>query len=139
MAETANASTGPIAEFFSLRGRATGNYVLIVYLGLHFAAGLIGGLAELANLSREAVQTAIVALVIPTFVRRMHDNGRSGRWALVPTIGLVPRLGDIELPLSGPSDWAVLVLAPFFVWGLYLLAQAGNGDPGRYGPDPRVR
>ena len=47
-------------------------------------------------------------------VRRLHDTGRSGWWALV---GLVPLIGDI----------ALIVFA----------AQDGQHGPNRYGTDPK--
>ena len=139
MGNAGTKTTSSWAGFFSFRGRATGNYVLGAYLILLFLAALIGALAEYGlGWREEVVQSAVMALIIPTFVRRMHDNGRSGWWAIVPVIGLVPRLGNVELPLSEPSDLLVLALAPFFFWGLNLLIQSSDQDPGGYGPDPRI-
>ncbi len=60
-----------------------------------------------------AVATLLPAAAIT--VRRLHDTGRSGWWAL---IGLVPLIGD-------------LVIVVFAV-------QAGEPGPNRYGPDPRA-
>ena len=100
---------------------------------------LAGAVAEaLMQLNDKLVQSAVLALVIPTFARRMHDNGRSGWWALVPAIGLVPRGHKIAVPPYGFDNLWPLFLAPFFFGGIYLLVRAGKGDPSRYGLDPRV-
>jgi uncharacterized membrane protein YhaH (DUF805 family) len=128
-----------LAEFLSFRGRATGAYVLSAYLLLLFASAWISALLEFGiGLNRELAKTGLMLLIIPSFVRRMHDNGRSGWWAAVPTIGLVPRVGEVDLPLDGPAELLVLAIIPFFFWGLYLLAQASESDPERFGPDPRL-
>ncbi len=128
-------------HFLSFQGRATGAYTLGTYVALLFAAAILAALSDLLRdeVLRPYVSTAVMALVIPTFVRRMHDNGRSGWWAIFPSAILVPRT-DMVLPL--PPWENLLIAAPLIVAGLFailLLINAGNGDPSRFGPDPRAR
>jgi uncharacterized membrane protein YhaH (DUF805 family) len=128
-----------LSEFFSFHGRATGAYAFGAYLILVFVSAVVAELVKLASgLAEEVTQTLVMALIVPTFVRRMHDNGRSGRWAIIPAIGLVPREGKVDLPLDAPAEILALLVAPFFLWGIYLLAQASDGDAERFGPDPRL-
>ena len=127
------------SEFFSFRGRATGAYVFGAYLILVFISAVAAELVKLgAGLVEEVTQTLVMALIVPTFVRRMHDNGRSGRWAIIPAIGLVPREGKVDLPLDAPAEILALLVMPFFLWGVYLLVHASDGDADQFGLDPRL-
>ena len=129
-------------EFLSFEGRARGTYVLGAYFLLVIVAEVAGAFAELAHeAARMPVETLIMLLIVPTFVRCMHDNGRSGWWAIVLTIAFVPRVdGSIDPnPFDWSQAWPILLRAPFMFWGAWLLIQPGEGDPSRYGPDPRLR
>ena len=132
-------ATAQLGKFFSFRGRTTGGYAFGAYVILLFVSPVVAELAKLATgLPEEAMRTLVMALIVPTFVRRMHDNGRVGLWAIIPSLGLVPRTGPVDLPFDSSGEFLALLIAPFFLWGVYLLAQASDGDPERFGPDPRL-
>lgn len=97
---------------------------------------------------------------IPLFVRRLHDQGRTGRWILLNGVVLLAVATDIWIAPTGdgPSvslDWwffrasrqiawtpltaattVVMVMTVLTLWVLFLLP----GTPGtnRYGPNPRL-
>ena len=83
----------------------------VVFLVVIFVASLVWNPALLA------VWVAYMVVMAPPLwsvtVRRMHDVGRSGRWAI---LGFLPFAG-------GPRQTR-------------LLMQPGTRGPNRYGPDP---
>jgi len=112
----------------------------MAYIILLFVAAWVGALIEyVPAASDDLAKTAVMALIVPTFARRMHDNGRSGWWAAIPALGLVPRVDDAPIiSLAELSLLPALVLGLLCLWGLYLLLQVGAGDPDRFGSDPRI-
>ncbi|WP_292226908.1 DUF805 domain-containing protein [Brevundimonas sp.] len=82
--------------------------------------------------------------LLGSFVRRLHDRGRSGWW-LVCFFGphVVAISAFSKLPLDKPAlvilamVGAVFLVAPFFVWGLIeILFLRGKTEANRFGPDP---
>lgn len=73
--------------------------------GATFGTGILGGIYALGTL--------LPSLAV--LVRRIHDTGRSGWWALIM---LVPCVG-------------------FIAW-LYFAFTAGNSGANQYGPDPKA-
>ena len=106
-------------------------------------AGVMGGLPMLA-------------LVVPGLavtVRRLHDVGRSGWWALLPwalgvpfwivvVVGVMTLSGDVARPwLSGGLGMALLyggaaLVAACSLLLLYWLTRPGTPGPNIHGPDP---
>ena len=98
----------------------------------------------------------IVPLLAVTW-RRLHDTGRAGWWALVPSaIVLVTVVGGLAATVGigaalgavGEADMALLAGAGLFVlaalllslaawiWLVAVLARAGMPGPNRFGPEP---
>jgi len=92
-----------------------------------------------------------LALAVPglaVLVRRLHDTGKSGWWALVRAVSYVFLVGGASA--AGLTTWieqlpgAVLIaLAVMFLgWGIAAFAlflfviTEGDGGPNRYGSDP---
>ena len=108
---------------------------------------LIGAVAP--NLTAVNIAVLIFGVVmgwylLGSFVRRLHDRGRSGWWLVCffgPHILAVSALS--RLPLDRPAVvilaivGAVFLVAPFFVWGLIeILFLRGNPEANRFGPNP---
>ena len=139
----------PLKRYADFRGRSARTEVVAFWLLLTFANLLALFLFSLAGRGGEVAGMAfMLAIACPSaalFVRRLHDQGRAGWWALaaVPALGLglwvqLQRLRDpfwlraehepvFAAVIGGASSLALLVL-------LLLPPQTG---PNRYGPDPR--
>jgi uncharacterized membrane protein YhaH (DUF805 family) len=141
----------PVGHFFSFRGRSPRREFGWIWLAMALLEGVRSGIVSLSV--DEARMKAVTALPLDLLslwllfafaVRRLHDFGWRGRWALV---------GAPAAFLSVSRDWvavrdhlafvpnahgAMLWLALASVlafWGLML----PNDDPrpNRYGPNPR--
>ncbi|MBQ1499290.1 MAG: DUF805 domain-containing protein [Sphingomonas sp.] len=101
--------------------------------------GILPGLA--------IVLLVFVALVAAAVVRRLHDRGKSGAWALPPLIFLV--IGMMLMPRlfgTAPDGPNLSLLPLLFVnnllylaslgWLMVLLAGDGTVGPNRHGEDP---
>lgn len=115
-----------------------------------------------------AINIVFTLLVLAATVRRLHDRGWSGWWALLPlpfraiTAALAPRMltgfaamapmvgrfkpGDQPLlpPPVDPGLMALSTLSSLASWVvliflLYLLVTDGTHGPNRFGPDPLER
>lgn len=154
----------PFADAFEFQGRSTRHEVISFWL--------LGALGHLGTLKVEGIssQTAAVFGIAwailwgwpwtPLLARRLHDQGRSGRWAVLPFVGAAMLLLNWWLAPTGngpPMDfslgsphlhrsiaWTPLTIGSFAAFGMisivtflfYLLPNTKG--PNRYGPDPRL-
>lgn len=93
-----------------------------------------------------AVGAALLAPTAPLLVRRLHDTGWSGWWAMLGLPFAVYELWRDAVVLSDPSGLTVPPEAPWWVAGpglvvliVLIVLLLGEGEPGpnAYGPDPR--
>ncbi|NBW74771.1 MAG: DUF805 domain-containing protein [Sphingomonadaceae bacterium] len=140
---------------FTLHGRATrtelASYILsavFVTLAVSFASALAAPYAVRALVSDGL--TMLLAIPVPALlVRRLHDQGRSGRlvWLAVlafgvwlvrtvisNTLGMEARIGFDRM--TWLLDWAVIFAN---LAAVILAILPGTAGPNRYGPDPRQR
>jgi uncharacterized membrane protein YhaH (DUF805 family) len=154
----------PLAHAFDFRCRSTRKEVVSFWL---FYALCHLGVVKFEGLSPQFAAVAGIMWTIfwgwpwfPLLVRRLHDQGRSGYWAMVPLAGiplfplnlwLAPAgngvtfqfsLGWIDLyrslawsPLTIASSVTMVALS--IVTSLFYLLPSTKG-PNRYGPDPRL-
>jgi uncharacterized membrane protein YhaH (DUF805 family) len=78
------------------------------------------------------------------FVRRMHDQGRSGWWVLMlPPLAAANFYDTLRVsfhafdPLWPPLGFWKLLLFPCAIGYLILMLMPGISGANRYGPDPR--
>lgn len=86
---------------------------------------------------------AVMLLLITCLVRRLHDQDRSGWYALivVPLLGMSAygqylfNVGELPLPKLGAPYSVINIVLVVVLWAMIL----GPGTTGinRYGPDPR--
>ncbi len=97
-------------KYASFEGRAKRSefwffqlFIFLVYLGISFAAGILGGI--ISNGNEKIIETMMIipcflaglALICPSvsvLVRRLHDTGRSGWWYWIQ---LIPYAGSIVI------------------------------------------
>lgn len=144
-----------VAKSLSFTGRATRSEVasyalaalmlslLMWFAGMFFIPDQWNGLVENAF-------TALLAIPVPALlVRRMHDQGRRGRWVWLAVFSfavwalraLVAGIQGYEARIAldqviWPLDWLV-ILANLAV--IVLIALPGSTGPNQFGPDPRTR
>jgi uncharacterized membrane protein YhaH (DUF805 family) len=109
------------------------------------ADGSWSGAALALQIAYLVLAVLLLALFAATAVRRLHDTGMSGKWALL-FVG-VPSLVAVLLP-PDPSPGAAsgeilgrlaIFLATFVIMmaALYVLGvKKGTDGPNQYGPDP---
>lgn len=138
---------------FSGRARRTefGAYYLaaVIFAVLLNFALMLGLEFEDRLLVSKIVGWLIMVPLLALFVRRMHDQDRSGWWAIIPAMlaaynliaqaianrqGISARIGFEQA--TWPWDWVALPATLAFVV-LFLLS--GTAGPNRFGPDPRDR
>ena len=88
----------------------------------------------------------VVVLLAAATVRRLHDRGRSGAWALLPLPFLVIGFGALPMMFDGADEtrraampWLFLNnLAYLVALGILvaMLVRKGTPGPNAYGPDP---
>jgi uncharacterized membrane protein YhaH (DUF805 family) len=88
-----------------------------------------------------AVDVVLAWPIAALMVRRLHDTGRSGGWALLALPGLLSSLWRDYVFYYGPSApqagaWDYLAAAPGLAL-LVLLLWNDDPEPNRYGPNPR--
>jgi len=141
-------------------------YVLVLYVA-QMALGMLASWAMMAAmfgparagafdtmfdtiLLFSAISAAMFVLMLAAaVVRRLHDSGRSGLWALLPLPFLVAGMwglhafrasiherGDppISFGLIMANNVIYLAVVGYLI---FLLARSGTAGPNRYGPDPR--
>lgn len=161
MSETPSALPAPtsarrtIALTFTLQGRATrtelASYILsavLITLAVSFAAALLTEYQTRALVSD--VLTVLLAFPVPALlVRRLHDQGRTGKLAwlavfsfavwLVRMIVSYTTAMDVRIGLdrmTWPVDWLVILAN---LGAVIFAILPGTPGPNRFGPDPRQR
>jgi uncharacterized membrane protein YhaH (DUF805 family) len=154
----------PLMHAFTFRGRSTGNEVIAFWV--------LSMLAQAGTLTYDGPPSSLFYALgiawnlvwawpwIPLLVRRLHDQGRSGWWALIPLASvplwalqwLTAPVGDAASmafhfgPLEfhkgiAATPWTisliVILIALMVVNILLFLWQPTRGD-NRFGPDPRL-
>lgn len=153
----------PFVDAFQFRGRSTRTEVVSFWLLgkiCHLGVVTMGGLPpQLAATAGAFWTIAWYWPWIPLLVRRLHDQGRSGRWAAVLLAGSIlfaldwfaPTGSDLSLDFSlGWSDvhrsvaWTPLTIAAsvaavaMSIASLLLYLLPNTEGQNRYGPDPRL-
>ena len=141
-------------ELISFRGRAKIVDAVYLYILLLIPSLLLGIPLKALSWDAEWYGRAFIdgALFIPIaalFVRRLHDQGLSGWWALLalpfPVVNLYESY-RVVFAVRNPQwlfqpdpleSWKVL-LFPFALIVLVLFLRPGQHGPNRYGPDPRA-
>jgi uncharacterized membrane protein YhaH (DUF805 family) len=101
---------------------------MLAMTGVGFVFGLFGG----------SVGTALAAPSLIFMVRRLHDIGKSGWWALAITFGpLVPMVA--LLPFAPMTVLLPLVMLLSLIWTIWLGAIPGEPHENRWGPPPGRR
>ncbi|MCA3247250.1 MAG: DUF805 domain-containing protein [Azospirillum sp.] len=85
-----------------------------------------------------SIPFVFAGLSVQAIVRRLHDVGRSGWWALI----LIPPqvlAAYLFLVRSGVPLWTIGVVGSLgWVWLLWFLVRPGDAGPNRFGPGPRA-
>lgn len=121
----------------------------------HYSVSIQGRAPELVSPFLEAfdwlkvIAAVMILLLASAVVRRLHDSGRSGLWALLPipflAVGMVLIPRQVEQGLRGaegdPGLFVLLFLnnlVYLLTVGLliFLLAREGTTGPNRFGPPP---
>lgn len=143
---------GTILSTFVFTGRSRrldfANYWLasmLVAAALHLATDKLWAW-ESRILARSVVDIFFALPMIALFVRRLHDQGRTGWWALIlpplaaQNIYTMLRVNfhafDPQWPALSYWNLAFLLLAIAFV---SMLLFPGTIGPNRYGPNPRAK
>jgi len=150
--------TGSVEAFlrgtFDVSGRACRSefwYAMLFGVLAGLLAAFVDSLTQ-RSLASPALNLAFLVPGLSLQVRRLHDFGRTGRWALAPVgaflllaaLGMVP---DLDLGIGDPDRGAAdlnLFVALMAGSGLLLAAAAtlllvwdclpGSAGPNRYGP-----
>lgn len=150
-----------ISGVVTFTGRSRRTELFYYWLATLLLSAVLRGLAELllpqfmGSLSwrEERIAEKVAGLVVwlpffAFFARRMHDQGRSGWWALAlpPLVAMSmydswrfiltdPQTGASTLP--GLPWWGTLVGIVCALVMILFLFLAGTDGPNRFGPDPR--
>jgi uncharacterized membrane protein YhaH (DUF805 family) len=100
-------------ELFSFKGRMRRKHYLVVYCTALVLMAIIGLLQRATGMSLPVLAFLVVAAVIPSSVRRLHDIGYSG-WLVI---------GVIAVPIAS----------------LILLLAAGEPGSNAYGSNPKTQ
>lgn len=143
-----------IRSTFRFSGRSTRTEFGIYYLAavlfvvlFSFTWALAPGV-EYRPLIIKIVEWAIMLPLPALFVRRMHDQDRTGWWALIPlTVAAYNITAEVIANREGIAAriafeqatwfWDWIALPPFLVF-IVLFLLPGTQGPNRYGPDPRT-
>ena len=130
-----------VSFFLGFRGRISRGQWWLGALGLLAAILIMLGVAFWSSMPLLAVPL-ILFVFVATYaltVKRLHDRGKSGWWALVFIFipGVLNRLTD-RLTEDTPIWWVlVLIGSVLTVWGLIELGfRRGTDGENDYGPDP---
>jgi len=146
---------GTLRGLFDYSGRSTRTELAIYYLGCLFVTILASAILyfvlefEAKRLVNKGIEVALIVPAIALFVRRMHDQNRSGWWVLLPVLlysyntalGLAAELQGTAARVSFERAMRQFDLIPFFA-SLAVLALTfypGTPGPNRFGPDPRCQ
>jgi uncharacterized membrane protein YhaH (DUF805 family) len=129
----------PLKRYADFSGRSTRTELLsflflivVVNVAVVLAASVIN--LTLGRIVAALIGLAVVCPWLAVIIRRFHDQGRSGWWALAPL--LLGGGASITPETLGP--WTLFqIAAAVAVWTL-LLWKPDEGE-NRYGPDPRTQ
>lgn len=139
---------------FDFRGRSRRTELLVYWIAAAIAASLTGYVTDwLAFPANRLASLAVTLLLIlpcfALFIRRLHDQERTGRWALLlPAFVALSIYQALEFALLTPPPelahrlpampWWVDVIG-LAIWAVVMLFTIAPGTDGanRYGPDPR--
>jgi uncharacterized membrane protein YhaH (DUF805 family) len=100
--------------------------------------GVIFGLGVLVGLFGGSLGSAAFAPSLLFMVRRLHDIGKSGWWALAIAFG--PILPMLALAPFAPMTVLIpLVVLLSLVWTIWLGAIPGEPQTNRWGPPPGAK
>jgi uncharacterized membrane protein YhaH (DUF805 family) len=138
-----------VRHTFDATGRA--RRTDLVYFGL--VSGFVSAILSIALLGHSFLFDTMMMAIVPSivgipffalFARRLHDQGRSGWWALLIIPTIIATLWKQwhfatapldELSKTSVSDW---IGAPFSLAVLVFSFLPPQDGPNRYGADPRV-
>lgn len=126
---------------FSFKGRISRKQWWLGVLIISLAAALMLGIAFWSSVPLLAIPFILVVFVATyaLSVKRLHDRGKSGLWALVFIFlpGVLDRWSD-RLTEESPLWWVlVLIGSALTIWGLIELGfRRGTDGDNDYGPDP---
>ena len=144
-----------VAGTFDFKGRSRRTEVLYFWIATSLA-NIVVGFSASAILHWKAVIVfnivfgiLIVAPEFALFARRLHDQNRSGWWAIILPIiiglnisrsfNFIINTTHDELPIESPSSsielWIGVPLVIAFL--VFCFIPGTNGD-NRFGPDPRI-
>ena len=139
-----------LAGTFTFSGRTPRRDVGIYWLAslligalLHRAADLLWDVPDV-ELAYEVADLIVCIPIFALFVRRLHDQGRTGWWCLMLLpflpLNVYERLRVMRHAFDpawpDPGYWSLLVL-PILYFAFAFLACPGDSGPNLYGPDPR--
>ncbi len=138
--EAVSAALGKYATFQGRARRAEYWWFVLFGLGTNLIGSALDMLFGWAEVGVFGTLFAL-ALLLPSvavLVRRLHDTGRTGWWALLP-FALAP-LGVAGGAALGESGIAVAGVAALAIWIVAIIALARPGTPGpnRFGDDPKA-
>jgi len=82
---------------------------------------------------------ALILIPMPALiVRRFHDQGRSGWWAILAMLGWAGVAAMSHIFPSGLAVWLTLVILAAILILLVLMLGPGTAGANRFGPDPRL-
>jgi uncharacterized membrane protein YhaH (DUF805 family) len=112
--------------FFKGRGNRKEYWAAMgAMFGLGFILGLVGG-----NFGASMAGPSLFFMI-----RRLHDTGKSGWWALAITFGpFVPMIA--LLPFAPMTVLLPMVVLLSVVWTIWLGAIPGDPHENRWGPPP---
>jgi uncharacterized membrane protein YhaH (DUF805 family) len=92
-------------------------------------------------------QAIFVIPMFALFVRRLHDQGRSGWWGLLLPVALLLSIperlneirGDVGEILAQKTSLTAIALDLIAIAILVLFLWPGTAGPNRFGPDPRLK
>ena len=125
-------------EFWSF---ALVNIIIAIVLSIILAIlSLIPGIGIIFRILTNLLSLAIMIVMIPIAIRRLHDTNKSG-WLMI--VGAV--LGVLVMIFSwfGPALAVLTMILSLIalVWGIVLLVfycTPGDVGPNQYGPDPKA-
>jgi uncharacterized membrane protein YhaH (DUF805 family) len=129
-------------------GRASRSEFWFFYLFSGLAAFVIGFVCEFVgtifganpNVAASPADLYVLAALLPTWaviVRRLHDIGATGWWAIVPFAAYVLWFAILLFTGLGWSFYLVVVPVILLIGLLIALATDSQPGPNRFGPNPK--
>jgi len=144
--------TRTVRGSFDFSGRSRRTEVLYYWIASALASALLGSILgltasfEMTRLLTKLFQIALMVPLFALFVRRLHDQGKSGWWRwLLPLASVlsIPKwvaelhgdITEIVAKQTTPTNW-VAALCGLCVFALCLVP--GTDGENAYGTDPRL-